>query len=295
MKTIEEHIREILSRQERFEVIVKELQQYFYEELLKSYTEITINPNQYNAVFTGFQRYLHQPVIELLAQDVLFIILSNEEYFSDIAGKEISAIITSIEKELMELFGLNSPVNLADSIIRKEGYFADVLQDTSIKRDVRAFLAKQANSNIPLPVKHTELRSFIVGDSERQGLIESYYNRTGKDGASIFDLYQKADRYAQNEFSTKLGLQAARYIGGIIEGSRPFCRERNGKIYLRSEIEAWKELSFQGKPAVGYEPILDCGGYRCRHHLIFITNATAMRLDSTLKENEQGVLYRLAV
>jgi hypothetical protein len=50
------------------------------------------------------------------------------------------------------------------------------------------------------------------------------------------------------------------YIGGLIETSRPFCIERDGKVFTADEIATWD--NGQGLPADIY-----LGGYNCRHSL----------------------------
>jgi len=50
------------------------------------------------------------------------------------------------------------------------------------------------------------------------------------------------------------------YIGGLIETSREFCKERDGKVFTAEQIASWD--NGQGLPADIY-----LGGYNCRHSL----------------------------
>lgn len=94
------------------------------------------------------------------------------------------------------------------------------------------------------------------------------------------------------------------YVGGIIENTRPFCKERNRKVFLRSEIALFGTSEdkfggyvdksaglFSGKPKTGYDPFTQCGGYRCRHHWSWLANEYAVRIDKNLIE-ENGKLKR---
>lgn len=61
------------------------------------------------------------------------------------------------------------------------------------------------------------------------------------------------------------------YIGGLIETSREFCRERDGKVFTAEEIAGWD--NGQGLPADIY-----LGGYNCRHSLRPISKELAKDL-----------------
>lgn len=71
--------------------------------------------------------------------------------------------------------------------------------------------------------------------------------------------------------SDELGITHYLYSGGLIETSREFCRERDGLIFTRDEVNNWD--NGQGLPADIY-----LGGYNCRHELLPIDKQTAERL-----------------
>jgi hypothetical protein len=210
---------------------------------------------------------------------------ANVDYFiaigltEEVASKVIGSIIQSL--------GVDANGRL------KPGYFNNVLKDTSIKRTVWDYINKQSNNAELTKEVRAELRAIIKGKDGQLGIWQNLYSKSDRVGSTIFDIYQRADRIAQSKFAKELGLQAAIYTGGIIGGTRPFCAERNGKVFLVSEIKKWSSLEFQGKNK-GYDPIQDLGGYRCRHFWGWLSNQTAMRLDTTLKERANGRLYRQA-
>jgi hypothetical protein len=79
-------------------------------------------------------------------------------------------------------------------------------------------------------------------------------------------------------YAERLGLKYAVYSGTLEEDSRPFCVARVNKVYSLGEIQSWRNLKFQGKPKIGYEPVYDCGGFNCRHHLSWISDEIAEKL-----------------
>ena len=104
------------------------------------------------------------------------------------------------------------------------------------------------------------------------------------------DPFAKIDRYVHNKYGVALKLNYAMYQGGTIRSSRPFCIERNNKVFSREEILRFGTPSdqfggydnkttgdFQGKTDP-YNPITDLGGYNCRHFLTFISDELAFTL-----------------
>lgn len=282
----QERVRKILEKQDAFEKLVSQLQQQFYEDLLANYVLFVETTSYLDAVFIQFQQLYHLQVIEVLAEDILSILTSNEQYFTGIAGSEARKMADSVTKSITSAFGIND-----DGTIRQQGFMNDILQDRSILKDTRTFVNKQLLAGQDRP--DAAFKEYILGTEKRKGLIESYYDRPDKNGSSLFDTYQKADRIIQNEYAEGLNLQAALYIGGLIATSRPFCIGKDGKVFLRDEIAAWKDLSFSGKPSVGYDPFQDCGGINCRHHLGWLSNRVAMRRDPTLVLDQNGNLKRI--
>jgi len=109
-----------------------------------------------------------------------------------------------------------------------------------------------------------DLRRSLEDAIINKGVSEKYFARwTG-------DIYSQYQRASANIIRKELGLKHARYAGGLIETSRPFCEERNGNVYDEEEIESWADEDFAGK-SDPYDPIIDCGGYNCRHRLDWIS------------------------
>ena len=287
---IKDRIDVIIKRQTKLEKLVKSLQDDFFNEVLVNYEFIVSSPKKYAIFFAQFAKDFHAPILRKIVEDLRFIIQDNVDYFlaeSDL--QDVEKQVNALKDTLLAEFGI-----LPSGGIYVDGYISDVITDTSVKRNFRAGLVKFGTQGQKLTnAKKQLLNRLIKGDKDSYGIWESFYAKADKGGSSIFDVYQKADRLAQNEFSTKLGMKAKMYVGGLMVSSRSFCEERNGKIFLSNEIASWSNLNFQGKPKSGYVPEIDLGGYRCRHHLSALSNATAIRLDPTIKEDSNGNLYRI--
>lgn len=60
------------------------------------------------------------------------------------------------------------------------------------------------------------------------------------------------------------GIDRFLYVGSLVRDSRPFCIERAGRIFTRTEIDSWRNMSWKGK-IPGLDPMIQRGGYNCRH------------------------------
>jgi hypothetical protein len=116
----------------------------------------------------------------------------------------------------------------------------------------------------PQGIALTELRSVLQERIVDKSISEKYFARW------TFDIYNQYQRAGADQVRKKLDLKHALYAGGLIESSRPFCIERNGQVFSEDEIMDWDNEDFEGKPE-GYDPIIDCGGYNCRHRLEWIS------------------------
>lgn len=75
----------------------------------------------------------------------------------------------------------------------------------------------------------------IKGNDKIDGSLARYAKQNAK------DIFSVADRQYAKAISDNLEVQFFQYSGGLIDSSRPFCKERNGKIFHKKEIEAWGE------------------------------------------------------
>lgn len=113
----------------------------------------------------------------------------------------------------------------------------------------------------------TFVRSFktdFVSNAQTTGAVVRNFERVAQDSFQMFD------RTVQNTVATDLGLKFALYAGTEIKTSRDFCKKRNGIIYSREVIDSWNPLQWDGKiPGTDVKETL--GGYRCRHHLSWLS------------------------
>jgi hypothetical protein len=139
----------------------------------------------------------------------------------------------------------------------------------------------------------------IKGNSQIDGSLARYAKQNAK------DIFAVADRQYSKAISDNLEVQFFQYSGGLIDTSRPFCEERNGKIFHKKEIEAWgkgeKTLGMKwpkgGKWAgmasnTSAQTIFSlAGGYQCDHVMVPVA-LKYVPIDVIRRAIQQGFLKK---
>lgn len=142
------------------------------------------------------------------------------------------------------------------------------------------------------------IRENINGTDDKIGSLEKQFQRY------TYDTYQQYERAYNAKLAEEFGLSYFVYQGGLIKDSRDFCAAHNNKVWSKKEAEKWGEWtpsrgeypegweikqndvysvpSYLGYP--GYDPLIDAGGYNCRHILAFISDELAFEMRPELKK-----------
>jgi hypothetical protein len=272
----------IQKRQELLASAVSDAQSAFYASILKQIDKIAKNPAELDVLFYKFNRGEYMVLMNLFALDVRGIGRVNGEYFEAIADgrlwKDYSATKAEINDKLLQRFGLTERGALIE-----DGFFDLFVRDTSIQQQAKKAAYQLQYSGKGPKEFATTLQAIIEGEPGQSGAYEKHFNRY------VYDTYQQADAEVQELYAKKLDLQAALYSGGTVRDSRPFCKARNGFVWLRSEIASWNQLDWAGKIKEGTVEV-NRVGYNCRHHLSYITNKMALQRRSDLYIDEKGNL-----
>ena len=151
------------------------------------------------------------------------------------------------------------------------GYLSGLFNNQQIAQRVGAAINSAILQKMSLQEFQIAFRKIFVGNIG-QGMLERHWK------TNSFDLFQRIDRAANFAYAEQFGLTWAIYSGTLMADSRPFCIERVNKVFNRDQIASWSDLEFQGKPKIGYNPFMDCGGFNCRHHLSWISEPLAKKL-----------------
>jgi len=188
-------------------------------------------------------------------------------------------------------------IGLQGGKIVRGGFLESLFKNTTMANQVKDYISKSITGQISSKEFVRGLTNLINGD-EGQGAMEKQYQ------AYTYDLYQQYDAAYNASLADEFDMNYFVYQGGLIDDSRDFCAAHNGKVWHRSEAEDWttwtpsqgeypegyeiksKNIyevpSYIGYP--GYQPLIDRGGYRCRHTLAWISDDLAIRLRPELEK-----------
>lgn len=170
---------------------------------------------------------------------------------------------------------LSKALGVIDNKIQEGGFVHELFNLDPIKKELQQEVFKAVAGQSEVSQLKKNLKKIVITNSQNRGVLNKrIYNQ-------IADSYTQIERAEAKFFAEELGMTAFIFFGTVINTTRPFCKSRANQVFLVSEAKLWKNISFVGKP-VNYNPIVDLGGYNCRHTPKFITNAEALRRRSDL-------------
>jgi hypothetical protein len=228
---------------------------------------------------------------------------------------QINAGITTIQNFGTEYFGLviaGLPARF-DKIIEGAKVITDLKIGLRASKMIRGGVLMDALKIDPLEFKQLLSKAVTSQMSTKEFINIIKDNVNGTDIKSglldrqlkgfVYDVYQQYDRSYNKKAAEEFGMRYFVYQGGIIKDSRDFCVCHNDKVFSVEESElwkTWKPSDCDNYPAgwpkaknvdevpsylriVGYSPLDDAGGPRCRHGLAFIPDELAYKLRPDLK------------
>lgn len=193
---------------------------------------------------------------------------------NDLSPDELGELINPIQRATVEqtlqgLTGSAVSTNFVEPI--RTGIFQNIVAG-STKSDLEAYL-----------------RRYILGNPDVDGLLSRYVKQVSRDALNQFDGQVNA------KIANQFGLDAYRYVGSLIEDSRPQCRRwvAMGVIQtkdLPAEI-AWMNANGTGAiPGTSPETFsIFRGGYNCRHSAIPFKLTKSQREKLNLPEEQQKI------
>ncbi len=136
------------------------------------------------------------------------------------------------------------------------------------------------------------IKENVNGTDIKSGVLDRQLKRFA------YDTYQHYDAAYNKKIAEEFELNYFIYEGGLIVDSRDFCAAHDNKVWSIEETKEWetwtpvkgdypagyevkaKDIysvpSYLGYP--GYDPLVDRGGYNCRHIIGFIPDDLAFKL-----------------
>lgn len=236
--------------------------------------------NGFDAIYNDFSNNDMAAVVARVMGGATKIMDFNTNYYTALTGKaQLAKVQPGVEQQLNQWLGIG-----ADGEGGTNGYIGTIGYSREVKEAVKNVVFKAVVSGQGYFDAKKQLGEFLKGNNDfvkgptgegsiskqlQLGYLRKYYRNF------IYDTYSQIDRANQVIYADKLELQFAIYEGGIISTTREFCRERNGKVFHRSEIAKFDPLI--ARPP-NYNPFVDLGGFSCRHHLNWIPDSLAIRM-----------------
>lgn len=200
------------------------------------------------------------------------------------------SIIQTMTDTIKKTFGFD--VDDAGTVIMDpNGWLVNLGQMDDIYLKIRELAMQAVSKGMSFKDFQAFLKNYIEGDPTITGLMRAHFRTISN------DVYTQYYRMVAYKNAILLGYQTAIYQGGLVPTSRPFCIERDGKVFTFDEIQQFgtqadkfegysnkPEGKFEGKPSVGYDPFWNQGGYNCRHFWSFIPDKYAIHLRPELKD-----------
>ncbi len=262
---------------------IRTVQRMFYEALTDFFLEFDTdetgnlkpgakNINKVGGVFRIFKRLQPEYQNRVLGEIEGWtekLLLENKNYFK-LLGKSGDASDRFARQYALFRWGYDAK----KGTMIEGGYLSTLFNNQAIAQRVGQAVSNAVFSKMPLKEFQKQFRAVFVGHPG-QGMMERHW-RTNSN-----DLFNRIDRAIQFAYADQFGLNWAIYSGTLEEDSRKFCIDRVNRVFNREQIADWANLEFQGKPKIGYDPFMDCGGFNCRHHLSWVSEGVAKHLLST--------------
>ena len=240
-------------------------------------------------VFEAFSVEQAKILLPQLSSSTTAITALNEQYFlmtvSESVMKRFDKVIEGAKDLTDARFGLKDGKFVRGSVI--EDLFSQ-FGGTEVKQ----IMSKAVSGNLNKKDFLKQLRGFVTGTEEKPGISERKWKQFA------YDVYQQYDATYNKKVAEEFGMEYFIYQGGLIDDSRDFCAAHNNKVWTTEEAKEWTTwIPAQGEyPAgwevkakdlnttpgymayPGYDPIIDRGGYNCRHQLGFISEELAHKL-----------------
>jgi hypothetical protein len=225
------------------------------------------------------------------------IIELNKVWFQRILPEDVLRFDKVIEATAAKI---NLKIGIRNGKLIPSGFLDSVIKDKAVITDVKNFMSKSITGQVDQKQFISGLTELVNGEPNKVGKLERQYQRYG------YDLYQQYDRAYGSSLADEFEMNYFLYQGGLVEDSRDFCVAHNNKVWSREEAAEWdtwkpylgeypagyeikqKDIydipSYMGYP--GYQPLIDAGGYNCRHSIGWISTELAMSLRPELKGTE---------
>lgn len=155
-------------------------------------------------------------------------------------------------------------------------YLFNLFHDKTVITSITQSVYKGMISGTPLTDMKTTLQSDVFGETEHLPNEEEKVTKNGLLGRVwspvANDVFTQVDRTASTVIANATDLKYFIYSGTIVRNSREFCILKCNKVFSTDDAENW--INEDPGPIYDketYEPLLNIGGWNCKHSLMYIS------------------------
>ena len=246
--------------------------------------------------YKNFQNSSSQVIFNQIQDGTNKISDLSNKYFGALFSGSLPARFEKITANADKLINLRLGID-GGKLVRG-GFLQSFFDSNTIGTELKQLTSKAVTSHINRKDYIKQLSDKITGSDEYTGGLERQFERFG------YDIYQQYDAAYNSQLGNDFGFQYFIYQGGLVTDSRDFCAAHNNKVWSIEEAKEWETWtpsmgdypadhpmkskspyqvpSYLGYP--GYDPLIDRGGYNCRHSLGWISDDLAFDMRPDLKQ-----------
>ena len=243
--------------------------------------------SQIDKIYNDFNKVVITEIVPQVTKGIDLIATASNNYFNIAMGGDIPVRFDKILEGTKKLIDLRLGISGGDPV--RGGNLLSILKETGAT-DFKQLVSKAVTSQMRTKDFISVVKEKLVGGEKKYGSLQRQVQRFA------YDIYQQYDAAYNVKLAEELGLTWFIYQGGLVEDSRDFCREHNNHVYSIEESEEWKiwtpadavfitefdQKDLNKVPSYldypGYDPLVDRGGYNCRHSLGFLSEGLAKKM-----------------
>jgi hypothetical protein len=245
-------------------------------------------------VFQGFAVDQAKVLLPQLTQATEAITSISNNYFLTVATESVLKRFDKITVDVKEITDLR--FGLKGGKFVRGGVLEDLFSQFG-GTEVKNIMSKAISGNMDKREFIKQMRGFVTGTDEKPGISERKWKQFA------YDVYQQHDAAYNKKLADEFDMKYFIYQGGLVDDSRDFCAAHNNKVWSTEEAKEWVNWTpNQGEYPAGYEvkaklvsavpgymsypgydPLVDRGGYNCRHQLGYIPDELAFKMRPDLK------------
>lgn len=254
-------------------VLQQKLIDMINSELLTNLTivdgQVVNSPENYRTIYNfeniwqDYSDAYFTPAVQSIATDALKVTAFSNQYFKQlgITGSNATQLLTASAQNIDLMMGIERVGKQMQFI--PGGYMDRLLQGAEVRDTVMSVLTDSVSVKTGFKELYSTMQDAVSGSDQVDGVMQQYFR------GYVYDTFSGVQSAYDNYVGEAAGMNSFVYAGTIIKTTREFCREHVGGVFTRKDIEAWRDMDWQGK---NWDAPFEVarGGYNCRHDLRWI-------------------------